>query len=90
MNRSFFKNRSFAHFWAKTSDSLGKPMSEFPALFLGATFKKKVHCSMKTWDRSTVLHYPPNQCRFRVCVVNNYVRRHRVDIVNDYTDTVSA
>ena len=27
-NRSFFwENRSFAHFWEKTSDSLGKPMS---------------------------------------------------------------
>ena len=34
MNESlvFLANRSFAHFWAKTSDSLGKSMSEFPAL----------------------------------------------------------
>ena len=32
-NRSFFwENRSFAHFLQNTSDSLRKPMSEFPAL----------------------------------------------------------
>ena len=28
----FWMNRSFAHFWAKTSNSLRKPLSKFPAL----------------------------------------------------------
>ena len=30
--RFFWANRLFAHFWENMSDSLGKPMSEFPAL----------------------------------------------------------
>ena len=56
-NRSFFlENRSFAHFLQNTSDSLRKPMSEFPALLnIGIQGDKRpTHFTIKRYVSSEI------------------------------------